>query len=31
VGNRDDFEDLLAQILRPNKAPVEYYNPVRRK
>jgi deoxyguanosine kinase len=31
VGNKDDFEDLLAQILRPNKAPVEYYNPVRRK
>lgn len=30
VGNRDDFEDLLEQILRPNKAPVEYYNPVRR-
>jgi deoxyguanosine kinase len=31
VGNKDDFEDLLEQILRPNKAPVEYYNPVRRK
>jgi deoxyguanosine kinase len=31
VGNNDDFEDLLGQILRPNKAPVEYYNPVRRK
>ena len=31
VGNKDDFEDLLAQILRPNKAPVEYYNPARRK
>jgi deoxyguanosine kinase len=31
VGNKDDFEDLLGQILRPNKAPVEYYNPVRRK
>jgi deoxyadenosine/deoxycytidine kinase len=31
VNNRDDFEDLLGQILRPNKAPVEYYNPVRRK
>jgi deoxyguanosine kinase len=30
VGNKDDFEDLLEQILRPNKAPVEYYNPVRR-
>ncbi len=31
VGNKDDFEDLLEQILRPNKAPVEYYNPVRRR
>lgn len=31
VGNNDDFEDLLGQILRPNKAPVEYYNPVRRR
>ncbi len=31
VNNKDDFEDLLDQILRPNKAPVEYYNPVRRK
>ncbi len=31
VGNNDDFEDLLEQILRPNKAPVEYYNPVRRR
>jgi deoxyguanosine kinase len=31
VNNKDEFEDLLEQILRPNKAPVEYYNPVRRK
>ena len=31
VGNKDDFEDLVGQILRPNKAPVEYYNPVRRR
>jgi deoxyguanosine kinase len=31
VNNKNDFEDLLEQILRPNKAPVEYYNPVRRK
>ena len=30
VNNKDEFEDLLEQILRPNKAPVEYYNPVRR-
>jgi deoxyguanosine kinase len=28
VNNADHFEDLLAQILRPNKAPVEYYNPL---
>lgn len=28
VNNREHFEDLLAQILRPNKAPVEYYNPL---
>ncbi len=27
VDNKDDFEDLLYQIFRPNKAPVEYYNP----
>jgi deoxyguanosine kinase len=31
VNKKDDFEDLLDQIFRPNKAPVEYYNPVRRK
>lgn len=30
VHNEEDFEDLLQQILRPNRAPVEYYNPVRR-
>jgi deoxyguanosine kinase len=28
VNNPDHFEDLLTQILRPNKAPVEYYNPL---
>jgi deoxyguanosine kinase len=28
VNNPDHFEDLLEQILRPNKAPVEYYNPL---
>ena len=28
VNNADHFEDLLTQILRPNKAPVEYYNPL---
>jgi len=31
VNNPDHFEDLLAQILRPNKAPVEYYNPLVQK
>lgn len=31
VNNNDHFEDLLAQILRPNKAPVEYYNPLVQK
>jgi len=28
VGNERHFEDLVREILRPNKAPVEYYNPV---
>lgn len=27
VNNKDDFEDLLNEIFRSNKAPVEYYNP----
>jgi len=27
VNNPDDFEELLDQILRPSKAPIEYYNP----
>jgi len=31
VHNPGDFEDLLTQILRPNKAPVEYYNPLVKK
>ncbi len=31
VNNASDFEDLLDQILRPNKAPVEYYNPLVKK
>jgi len=30
VGKKSDYEDLVEQILRPNKAPVEYYNPVPR-
>jgi len=28
VNNEKDFEDLLEQILRPNRAPIEYYNPL---
>lgn len=28
VNSRQDFEELLEQILRPNRAPVEYYNPM---
>jgi deoxyguanosine kinase len=31
VRNPEEFEDLLGQILRPNKAPVEYYNPIVKK
>jgi deoxyadenosine/deoxycytidine kinase len=31
VNNEEHFEDLLTQILRPNKAPVEYYNPLVKK
>ncbi len=27
VHNKEDFEDLVSEIFRPNKAPVEYYNP----
>jgi deoxyadenosine/deoxycytidine kinase len=27
VGNRADLEELMYEIFRPNKAPVEYYNP----
>lgn len=27
VNNPEDFEDLMAQITRKDKAPVEYYNP----
>jgi len=28
VNNKNHFEDLIKEIFRPNKAPVEYYNPV---
>ena len=31
VNNKDDFEDLHNEILRPNRAPVEYYNPHSKK
>lgn len=27
VHNREELDDLLMEIFRPNKAPVEYYNP----
>ena len=27
VNNKEHFEDLVHEIFRPNKAPVEYYNP----
>jgi deoxyguanosine kinase len=30
VENPQDFEDLLQQILRPSRAPVEYYNPMKK-
>lgn len=29
VNNPQDFEDLLREILRPNRSAVEYYNPLR--
>jgi len=28
VHNNEDFQELMLEIFRPNKAPVEYYNPV---
>jgi deoxyadenosine/deoxycytidine kinase len=28
VGRKEDFENLVTQILRTDRAPVEYYNPV---
>ncbi|MBI3004512.1 MAG: deoxynucleoside kinase [Ignavibacteriales bacterium] len=31
VGNKSDFNELVGQILRPNRAPVEYYSPTPRK
>ncbi len=31
VHNEDDFEGLVKEILRPNKAPVEYYNPIKKQ
>ena len=31
VSNKRDFDDLLDQIQRPNRAPVEYYSPVSKK
>ncbi len=31
VNDKNDFEDLVKEILRPNKAPVEYYNPIKKQ
>lgn len=31
VNNEQDFDELVYEILRPNKAAVEYYNPIRKK
>lgn len=31
VNNREDFEELYKEVLRPNRAPVEYYNPHSKK
>ncbi len=31
VENKEHYEDLVRQILRPTRAPVEYYNPPRTK
>jgi deoxyguanosine kinase len=31
VNNKVDFEELYKEILRPNRAPVEYYNPHSKK
>jgi len=29
VNNKRDFDELVQQILRPQRSAVEYYNPVR--
>jgi len=31
VGNQEHYDDLLREIFRPTRAPVEYYNPHMRK
>jgi deoxyguanosine kinase len=31
VNNQEDFDDLVREIFRPGKAPVEYYNPASAK
>lgn len=31
VNDKNDFEGLVKEILRPNKAPVEYYNPIKKQ
>jgi deoxyadenosine/deoxycytidine kinase len=30
VNNEQDFEELVTEIFRTNKAPVEYYNPIKK-
>jgi len=31
VNDKEDFEELFSEMLRPNRAPVEYYNPRSKK
>ena len=31
VANKDQYEDLVREIFRPNRSAVEYYNPLRNK
>lgn len=31
VNNKEDFEELYKEILRPSRAPIEYYNPHSKK
>jgi translation elongation factor EF-Ts len=31
VNRAEDFQELLQEILRQNRSPVEYYNPLKKK